>query len=103
MSFEGTEYRLSPDRLELRADIEGMVDAALDASRSGGLPTRVWRYATSGSVDREIAPQIAYSAEALDGFVNEVTERDQPPPARRDGRPLAGLAQRGARAGRRDG
>ena len=75
VSFEGTEYRLSPDRLELRADVEGMVDAALDASRSGGLPTRVWRYATGGSVDREIAPQIAYSAEALDGFLSDVAEQ----------------------------
>ncbi len=80
VSFEGTEYRLSPDRLELRADVEGMVDAALDASRSDGLPTRVWRYATSGSVDREIAPQVAYSAEALDGFVNEVTDEINRPP-----------------------
>src|SRR5919198_4065627 len=74
VSFEGTDYRLSPDRLELHADVEGMVDAALDASRSGGLPTRVWRYATGGSVDREIAPQLAYSAKALDGFLSEVVD-----------------------------
>jgi lipoprotein-anchoring transpeptidase ErfK/SrfK len=72
--FEGAEYTLSPDRLELRADIDGMVDAALDASRSGGLPTRVWRYATGGSVDREIAPQLTYSAQALDGFLSEVAD-----------------------------
>jgi lipoprotein-anchoring transpeptidase ErfK/SrfK len=78
--FEKTKYRLSPERLELRADVEGMVDAALDASRSGGLPSRVWRYATGGSVDREITPQIAYSAEALDGFLEEVVgEIDRPP------------------------
>src|SRR6185295_4141463 len=72
--FEGADYTLSPDRLELRADIDGMVDAALDASRSGGLPTRVWRYATGGSVDREIAPQLTYSAQALDGFLGEVAD-----------------------------
>ena len=74
VTFEGTDYTLSPKRLQLRADVDGMVDAALDASRSGDLPTRVWRYATSGSVDREIAPQIAYSASALDGFVDQVTQ-----------------------------
>jgi lipoprotein-anchoring transpeptidase ErfK/SrfK len=79
VTFEGTDYRLSPDRLELRADVDGMVDAALDASRSGGLPTRVWRYATGASVDREIVPQLAYSAKALDGFLGEVTDEiDQP-------------------------
>ena len=81
VTFEGTEYRLSPDRLELRADVDGMVDAALDASRSGALPTRVWRYATGGSVDREIAPQIAYSADALDGFLEEVTGEINRPPS----------------------
>ena len=75
VTFEGTKYTLSPERLELRADVDGMVDAALDASRSGGLPTRVWRYATGGSVDREIAPQLAYSADALDGFLSEVAEQ----------------------------
>jgi len=75
VTFEGTKYTLSPERLELHADVDGMVDTALDASRSGGLPTRVWRYATGGSVDREIAPQIAYSADALDGFLSEVAEQ----------------------------
>jgi lipoprotein-anchoring transpeptidase ErfK/SrfK len=80
VTFEGTKYTLSPERLELRADVDGMVDAALDASRSGDLPTRVWRYATGGSVDREIAPQIAYSAKALDGFLSQVAgEIDRPP------------------------
>jgi lipoprotein-anchoring transpeptidase ErfK/SrfK len=80
VKFEGTEYRLSPDRLELRADVEGMVDAALDASRSDAFPSRVWRYATGGSVDREIAPQIAYSAQALDGFLSQVTDEINRPP-----------------------
>jgi len=74
VTYEGTKYTLSPDRLELRADVGGMVDAALDASRSDGLPTRVWRYATGGSVDREISPQLTYSADALDGFLSDVAE-----------------------------
>jgi len=79
VTFQGTKYTLSPERLELRADIDGMVDAALDASRSDGFPARVWRYATDGSVDREIAPQITYSAEALDGFVADIAhEIDRP-------------------------
>ena len=75
VTFEGKKYVLSPDELQLRADINGMVDSALAASRSGGFPTRVWRYATGGSVDREIAPQITYSADALDGFVDEVAKQ----------------------------
>ena len=77
--FEHRSYVLSPDKLQVHADIGGMVDSALAASRSGGFPARVWRYATGGSVDREITPQIAYSAAALDGFVNEVAKQiDRP-------------------------
>ncbi len=75
VTFEGTKYTLSPDRLELHADVDGMVDAAVAASRSGGLPSRVWRYATGGSVDREIAPHITYSAQALDGFLGDVAKQ----------------------------
>ena len=79
VTFEGTKYTLSPDRLQLRADVNGMVDAAVAVSRSGGFPTRVWRYATGGSVDRELVPQIAYSADALDGFVSQVGDQiDRP-------------------------
>jgi lipoprotein-anchoring transpeptidase ErfK/SrfK len=70
---------LSADKLQVRADVDGMVDSALEASRAGGFPTRVWRYATGGTVDREISPQIAYSADALDAFVDEVVNQiDQP-------------------------
>jgi lipoprotein-anchoring transpeptidase ErfK/SrfK len=75
VAFEGTKYTLSPDRLQLHADVDGMVDSAVAATRSGGLPTRVWRYATGGSVDREVAPQIDYSADALDGFVSQVADQ----------------------------
>ena len=79
VTFQDREFTLGPDQLELRADVNGMVDAALHASRSGAFPTRVWRYATGGSVDREIAPQITYSADALDEFVSGVARQiDQP-------------------------
>jgi lipoprotein-anchoring transpeptidase ErfK/SrfK len=72
VTYDGTKYVLSADKLQVRADIDGMVDAAVRASRSGGFPTRVWRYTTGGEVDREIAPHITYSAQAVDDFVTEV-------------------------------
>jgi lipoprotein-anchoring transpeptidase ErfK/SrfK len=79
VTYDGTKYVLNPDKLQVRADIDGMVDAALRASRSGGFPTRVWRYTTGGEVDREIAPHITYSAKAVDEFVNTVAnEVNQP-------------------------
>jgi lipoprotein-anchoring transpeptidase ErfK/SrfK len=79
VTLDGKRYVLSDDKLQVRADLDGMVDSALAASRSGAFPSRVWRYATGGSVDREIVPQIAYSAGALDAFVDEVAHQiDRP-------------------------
>jgi len=72
VTYNGTKYVLNPDKLQIRADIDGMIDAALRASQSGGFPTRVWRYTTGGEVDREIAPHITYSAKAIDEFVHNV-------------------------------
>jgi lipoprotein-anchoring transpeptidase ErfK/SrfK len=74
VTYNGTRYVLSPEKLQLRADINGMVNAALRASRSGGFPTRVWRYTTGGEVDREIAPHISYSSQAVDEFVDTIAK-----------------------------
>jgi lipoprotein-anchoring transpeptidase ErfK/SrfK len=79
VTYNDTKYVLNPDKLQVRADIDGMVDAALRASRSGGFPTRVWRYTTGGEVDREIAPHITYSAQAVDDFVTEVGKQVNKP------------------------
>lgn len=79
VTYDGTKYVLNPDKLQIRADIDGMIDAALRASQSGGFPTRVWRYTTGGSVDREIAPHITYSAKAIDEFVDSVASEVNAP------------------------
>ena len=72
--FEGVKYRLSSDKLGISSDVEGMVDQALEESNEGGLPVRVWRYATGGEVDAAISPQITYSNKAIDEFIAKVTE-----------------------------
>lgn len=80
VTYAGTKYVLNPDQLQIRADINGMVDAALRASHQGSFPTRVWRYTTGGEVDREITPHITYSAKALDDFVKKVSAEVNRPP-----------------------
>jgi lipoprotein-anchoring transpeptidase ErfK/SrfK len=75
VSYDGVEYRLSSEKLEVDSDVDGMVEQALEESQEGGLPTRVWRYATGGEVDVAISPQITYSNKAIDEFVAEVTEQ----------------------------
>ena len=70
--YDGVKYKLSPKKLEISSDVNGMVERALDESQEGGLPSRLWRYATGGEVDVAIAPQIAYSSKAISEFIAAV-------------------------------
>src|SRR5207247_7197022 len=79
VTFQGTKYTLGPDKLQLHADVHGMADAALGASRSDDLPSRVWRYATGGEVDKNIHPEIAYSKAAVASFVQTVAKEIDTP------------------------
>jgi hypothetical protein len=80
VKFGDAEYRLGADELEVRADVEAMVDRAVEVSRSGSLPERLWRYASGGEVEKRVGPQIAYSKRALNEFVSEVAaEIDRDP------------------------
>jgi len=72
-TYDGVKYQINPDNLKVSADVDGMVDQALEASQDGGLPTRVWRYATGGEVDVAISPQVSYSNNAIDDFVAKVS------------------------------
>jgi lipoprotein-anchoring transpeptidase ErfK/SrfK len=75
VTFEDEKFTLSPAEIDVRADVEGMVDEAQDASQEGGLPTRLVRYATGGEVDREISPRISYSNDAVDDFIAGVAAK----------------------------
>ena len=76
----GQRFRLTAERAHLAADVNGMVDEALEASREGGLPTRVWRGVTGGSVDRSLEARVSYSRVAVKRFVRRVRRAvDRPP------------------------
>jgi hypothetical protein len=72
VGFRKRRWELSGRDLKLRADVEGAVADAIAASREGGLPARLVRYVTGGSVDRRISPQIAYSRRAVNRFVRRI-------------------------------
>ena len=74
VSFEGENYTLSPKRLEQNADIDGMVDEAVEKTREGGLLERISRYASGSEVDTNLEPQVTYSQSAVDDFVAELAE-----------------------------
>ena len=78
-TYDGVKYKLSAERLAVRADIEGMIDEAFAASQDGGLPTRPGA-ATSGEVDESIEPEVVYDKGEVAAFVDRVaTEIDREP------------------------
>ncbi len=78
---DATKYVLSAEKLAVRADVSQMVDEALAASREGGMPTRLWRYASGGELDERIRPEVTYSKDSLDKFVNEIGKQVYKAPA----------------------
>jgi lipoprotein-anchoring transpeptidase ErfK/SrfK len=74
-SYDGEDYKLRANELDVRADVDGMVAEALSASREGGLPSRLVRYATGDEVDHRIDPEVAYSETAVERFVEGVAAK----------------------------
>ena len=75
VTFAGEEYTLLPKQLGQSADVEGMIDAAVAESREGTIVDRVGRYVQGSDVDVDIEPQVAYSNDAVDDFVDDVASK----------------------------
>jgi lipoprotein-anchoring transpeptidase ErfK/SrfK len=72
VAVAGERFKLTARRSHLAADVDGMVDEALEVSRDGGLPSRVWRGITGREVDRELGARVTYSAVSVKRFVRRV-------------------------------
>ena len=72
VTYDGTKYVLAAEKLAVHADVDSSVQRALDATQEGGLPTRLWRYATGGEVEEAIDPSIDFDKSAIDEFVETV-------------------------------
>ena len=72
VAVAGRRLKLTAERAHLVADVDGMIDAALEVSRDGGLPARVWRGLTGGEVDKQVEPRVTYSQVAVKRFVRRV-------------------------------
>jgi lipoprotein-anchoring transpeptidase ErfK/SrfK len=68
----GRRFKLTARRSHLSADVDGMVDEALEMSRDGSLPARVWRGITGREVDRELGARVTYSDVSVKRFVRRV-------------------------------
>jgi lipoprotein-anchoring transpeptidase ErfK/SrfK len=74
VAVAGRRFKLTARRAHLVSDVEAMVQSALDRSRTGGLPARVWRGLTGGDVRAEVPAQVRYSRVAVQRFVRQVAK-----------------------------
>lgn len=72
--FDGRGWRLPGRKLKVHADLDAAVEEALDKSRDGGLPGRLARYVSGGSVEERIPAGVSYSRRAVNRFVRRVGE-----------------------------
>jgi hypothetical protein len=72
VTHEGTKYILTAEKLAVHADVASSVQSALNASQEGGLPTRIWRYATGGEVEEAIDPSVDFDQAEIDKFIETI-------------------------------
>jgi lipoprotein-anchoring transpeptidase ErfK/SrfK len=65
-------FTLSAEDAGVRADVGGMVDEAVSASRDGGMISRVARDLTGGEEEAKVKPRISYSKTAAMRLVERV-------------------------------
>jgi lipoprotein-anchoring transpeptidase ErfK/SrfK len=65
-------YHLSAREAHIRADIGGMVDSALGASRDGWIGSRAWRDLTGGRENADLPADVSYSDVAVRRLVDRV-------------------------------
>jgi lipoprotein-anchoring transpeptidase ErfK/SrfK len=68
-------FTLSAEDAGVHADVGGMVDEAIEASREGNVVSRVVRDLTGAEEDVDVAPRATYSSEAARELVERVRER----------------------------
>ena len=72
VTYGKEDFELTAKELNVRTDIDGMVDEALRVSQDGGLPGRTWRAVTGEDVVHSIEPKLKYSDDEVDHFVNHI-------------------------------
>src|SRR5215216_1946014 len=70
-----TRFTLSAQDAGVKADVGGMVDEALEASRDGSVFSRVARDLTGGEEDAQVPPRVSYSSSAVRDLVTRVRSK----------------------------
>ncbi len=75
VTYNGEDYKLKPEDINVRANVNGMVAEAVDVSQEGGIFTRTSRRISGGEVDHTVEPTISYSKKAVEEFVGGVASK----------------------------
>jgi lipoprotein-anchoring transpeptidase ErfK/SrfK len=68
----GKRFTLSAQDAGVHADVTGMVDEALEASRDGNIVSRVARDLTGGEENAQVPARVTYDEAAINGLVRRV-------------------------------
>jgi lipoprotein-anchoring transpeptidase ErfK/SrfK len=69
IQYAKRRFTLHPRTARVRYDVAAMVDAAIARSREANIFSRTWRSLTGGSVHADVPPQVSYSRQAVNRFV----------------------------------
>jgi lipoprotein-anchoring transpeptidase ErfK/SrfK len=75
VTFEGKDYTLSASQLHETADVDGMVQEAIDRSRQGNILDRVSRYASGSTVNANLEPRVGFDRGAVNDFVKQLADQ----------------------------
>jgi lipoprotein-anchoring transpeptidase ErfK/SrfK len=73
--YKKRKFTLTPEKAKVGVNVDASVDAALDASREGGLFTRTWRSLTGDEVTQDVKLDITYSHAAVDQLISRIRNR----------------------------
>jgi lipoprotein-anchoring transpeptidase ErfK/SrfK len=77
--YGGRRFEFSADDAKARADVNAMIDEAVDKSRHGNMISRVARSITGGRVNAEVPVKVTYDQAAVDGLVRRVRHKVERP------------------------
>jgi hypothetical protein len=76
---EGHRFTLRPATTRIGLDLDGSVDRALAASRSGNLVSRTWRELRGGEVRADVRADVTYDSAAISRLATRVAKRIDKP------------------------
>jgi vancomycin resistance protein YoaR len=74
-TYKDRKFTLTPKAASVGVDIDGSVQRAIDASRSGNFISRTWRDVTGGKVKQDVPLRVTYSQESIDKVVARVSKK----------------------------